>query len=145
MNTLVPVRVVGSKWLRGGRDGGGRFAASMLRDKNGHMCCLGFCASVAGYSEEQLLNRMSPSDLIEATGLVLPELGKMVMRPSSWCYTSTPVTNAGSTCKAMSANDEKSDRFSDEESRIESDEVRIATLTPILQSLGFDPTWALDE
>lgn len=53
-----------SKWLRGGKDGNGAEALSLLMNKDGHKCCLGFYVRACGY-KKALKGKACPDDEIQ--------------------------------------------------------------------------------
>ena len=52
----MKVTIDRSKWRRGDTGSGD----TQLLNKEGYMCCLGFCALAAGLTEEQIINRATP-------------------------------------------------------------------------------------
>ena len=59
----MKLRINRKRWLRGGKDGRGREATPLLRDKEGRQCCLGFYARALGYKPAGLIHKRDPKDL----------------------------------------------------------------------------------
>ncbi len=58
---LIRVEISRAKWLRGDED------ASMLLDREGNMCCLGFAARTCGFSRTAIYDQATPDALTPKT------------------------------------------------------------------------------
>jgi len=65
-------------WLRGNKDSQGNEADSVMRNENGHMCCLGFYALAKRFTVKEILYKSMPSTVARANPTKAYKLGSLV-------------------------------------------------------------------
>ena len=95
-------------WLRGGK----KDSISMLRNRSGKMCCLGFVANQLGFSYKEIINCGTPEDLdtshINKTNIKLDKAKLNLLKPLAKYDTFGVFNNTNLSEKAIEINDDDS-------------------------------------
>ncbi len=123
MSEPFKVTIYRDSWMRG--EGG----AKLLNPSTKRMCCLGQILCQAGVSLDDLVDHSTPSRFVRTSGTVIPQSCNLLLKKTPG-YVST--ADSIESDRAMQINDWQS---------FQSDQERETKLIPVLQKLGFEPTF----